>query len=161
MSALHDAPQVHADDRATWRAWLDANHATSGGAWLVTWRQGSGRIGLDYEAAVEEALCFGWVDSTGGRVGSFGTTQRPSRRTLLPWTWIRTRSFGVALTAPRAGRHDSGTRRGPQVGSQRRELGVGPGGQRVFQAVIQFFRGKPAVPGGYPQQFHHLIPVRV
>ena len=67
MSALDDAPQVHADDRDTWRAWLAANHATEGGAWLVTWRPRSGRVGLDYEAAVEEALCFGWVDSTGGR----------------------------------------------------------------------------------------------
>ena len=37
------------------------------GAWLVTWRRRSGRAGLDYEAAVEEALCVGWVDSTGGR----------------------------------------------------------------------------------------------
>ena len=68
MSALDDAPHVHADDRATWRAWLEANHATARGVWLVTWRQRSGRVGLDYEAAVEEALCFGWVDSTGGRV---------------------------------------------------------------------------------------------
>jgi len=68
MSALDDAPQVHADDRATWHAWLEANHATAAGAWLVTWRPRSGRVGLDYEAAIEEALCFGWVDSTGGRV---------------------------------------------------------------------------------------------
>jgi uncharacterized protein YdeI (YjbR/CyaY-like superfamily) len=68
MSALDDAPHVHADDRATWRAWLGANHATARGAWLVTWRPRSGRISLDYEAAVEEALCFGWVDSTGGQV---------------------------------------------------------------------------------------------
>ena len=68
MSALDDAPQVHADDRATWRAWLEANHATSRGAWLVTWRPRSGRVGLEYEAAIEEALCFGWVDSTGSRV---------------------------------------------------------------------------------------------
>ncbi len=67
MSALDDAPLVFADDRATWRAWLEANHATTDGAWLVTWRRSSGRIGLDYETAVEEALCFGWVDSTGGR----------------------------------------------------------------------------------------------
>jgi uncharacterized protein YdeI (YjbR/CyaY-like superfamily) len=65
VSALDDAPLVHADDRATWRAWLEANHATTRGAWLVTWRPRSGRVGLDYEAAVEEALCFGWVDSTG------------------------------------------------------------------------------------------------
>jgi uncharacterized protein YdeI (YjbR/CyaY-like superfamily) len=68
MSALDDAPQVHADDRATWRAWLETNHATAAGVWLVTWRSRSGRPGLEYEAAIEEALCFGWVDSTGGVV---------------------------------------------------------------------------------------------
>ncbi len=68
MSAIDDAPHVHADDRATWRAWLEANHATARGAWLVTWRPRSGRVRLDYDAAIEEALCFGWVDSTGGRV---------------------------------------------------------------------------------------------
>lgn len=66
MSALDDAPHVHADDRATWRAWLEANHATARGVWLVTWRSGTGRDRLDYEAAVREALCFGWIDSTGG-----------------------------------------------------------------------------------------------
>ena len=63
---MHDAPLVPADDRATWRAWLEANHATTTGAWLVTWRKGHGPV-LDYGEAVEEALCFGWVDSTGGR----------------------------------------------------------------------------------------------
>jgi uncharacterized protein YdeI (YjbR/CyaY-like superfamily) len=68
VSALDDAPLVQPEDRAAWRAWLEANHATARGVWLVTWRPRSGRIGLDYEAAIEEALCFGWVDSTGGRV---------------------------------------------------------------------------------------------
>jgi len=68
MSALDDAPRVEAHDRHTWRAWLEANHAAVRGAWLVTWRPRSGRVGLDYEAAIEEALCFGWVDSTGGVV---------------------------------------------------------------------------------------------
>ena len=68
MATIDDAPQVHADDRATWRRWLEANHATGRGAWLVTWRQRTGRPTLDYESAVEEALCFGWVDSTAGRV---------------------------------------------------------------------------------------------
>lgn len=73
MSALDDAPLVHADDRATWRAWLEANHAGTRGAWLVLWRPRSARARsgptvLDYEGAVEEALCFGWVDSTGGAI---------------------------------------------------------------------------------------------
>ena len=68
MSALDDAPLVPVDDRATWRAWLEANHATARGAWMVTWRPGSGRVGLDYGEAVEEGLCFGWVDGTAGRL---------------------------------------------------------------------------------------------
>jgi uncharacterized protein YdeI (YjbR/CyaY-like superfamily) len=68
VSPQSDAPEVFAEDRATWRAWLETHHATSGGAWLVTWRTGSGRKGLPYEDAVEEALCFGWVDSTAGTV---------------------------------------------------------------------------------------------
>lgn len=67
MPVLDDAPLVHADDRATWREWLEANNAKARGAWLVTWRPRSGRVSLDYEAAIEEALCFGWVDSTGGQ----------------------------------------------------------------------------------------------
>jgi len=66
MASLSDAPFVHADTRADWRAWLEANHASAEGARLVTWRKGHGPV-LDYGEAVEEALCFGWVDSTGGR----------------------------------------------------------------------------------------------
>jgi uncharacterized protein YdeI (YjbR/CyaY-like superfamily) len=68
VSPLADAPQVFAEDRASWRAWLEANHHASGGAWLVTWRSRSGKRGLPYEEAVEEALCFGWVDGTAGTV---------------------------------------------------------------------------------------------
>ena len=86
MSALDDAPLVHADDRESWRAWLAANHATAGGAWLVTWRARSGRVGLPYDAAVEEALCFGWVDSTGGRFDDErGKLYFAPRKARSPW----------------------------------------------------------------------------
>ena len=68
MTALDEAPHVHADDRATWHAWLEANHASARGVWLVTWRRRTGRPTLSYEDAIEEALCFGWVDSTGGHL---------------------------------------------------------------------------------------------
>ncbi len=66
MSAHDDAPRIQFDDPSSWHAWLEANHDAARGVWLVTWRPRSGRTGLDYEAAIEEALCFGWVDSTGG-----------------------------------------------------------------------------------------------
>jgi uncharacterized protein YdeI (YjbR/CyaY-like superfamily) len=86
MSALDDAPHVEADDRATWRGWLEANHATATGAWLVTWRARSGRVGLDYEAAVEEALCYGWIDSTGGYVDDErGKQYFAPRKPRSPW----------------------------------------------------------------------------
>jgi uncharacterized protein YdeI (YjbR/CyaY-like superfamily) len=65
---MADAQEVFAEDRATWRAWLEANHATSAGIWLVTWRSRARRQGLPYEVAVEEALCFGWVDGTAGTI---------------------------------------------------------------------------------------------
>ena len=68
MGAFDGAPHVEAEDRETWRQWLEANHATASGAWLVTWRAGAGQPVLGYESAVEEALCFGWVDSRGGRI---------------------------------------------------------------------------------------------
>ena len=68
MSVLDDAPLVQPADRAGWRGWLEANHATAAGAWLVMWRPSAGRAGIDYEAAVEEALCFGWIDSVTGRI---------------------------------------------------------------------------------------------
>ena len=49
--------------RGEWREWLASNHGSSGGAWLLIHKKGSSRRGLRYEEAVEEALCFGWIDS--------------------------------------------------------------------------------------------------
>ncbi len=86
MAALDDAPLVHADDRPTWRAWLEANHASGRGVWLVTWRSRTGRARLDYEAAIEEALCFGWVDSTGGQLDDLRTRLYfAPRKPRSPW----------------------------------------------------------------------------
>lgn len=68
MSALDDAPRIQPADRAAWAAWLETNHATTKGVWLVLWRPGAQRGDLDYEAAIEEALRFGWVDATAGTV---------------------------------------------------------------------------------------------
>lgn len=48
---------------AAWRKWLAANHDTSDPIWLV-YRKAGGKRGLTYDEAVEEALCWGWIDST-------------------------------------------------------------------------------------------------
>lgn len=87
MSALDSKPMVEVYDRAAWRAWLEANHATSTGVWMVTWRARTGpRAGLEYGAAVEEALCFGWVDSTAGVVDDErGKLYFAPRKAKSPW----------------------------------------------------------------------------
>jgi uncharacterized protein YdeI (YjbR/CyaY-like superfamily) len=54
---------IHPRTRAAWRKWLDQHHAQKQGVWLITLKKASGKPRLQYEDAVEEALCFGWVDS--------------------------------------------------------------------------------------------------
>jgi len=54
---------VHPLTREAWRAWLEANHACTRGVWLVSFKQATGRPRMTYDVSVEEALCFGWVDS--------------------------------------------------------------------------------------------------
>jgi uncharacterized protein YdeI (YjbR/CyaY-like superfamily) len=49
--------------RAAWRAWLAEHHVTSHGVWLIIHKKNSPGPGVGYEEAVEEALCFGWIDS--------------------------------------------------------------------------------------------------
>ena len=51
-------------DRASWRAWLERNHERPDGVWLLIRKKGSAKDGVVYEDAVEEALCFGWIDAT-------------------------------------------------------------------------------------------------
>ena len=58
-----DLPLVQPKSRAAWRAWLEKNHAASSGIWLVYAKKHTGIPSLSYADAVEEALCFGWIDS--------------------------------------------------------------------------------------------------
>lgn len=62
MGVLDDGERVVAADAAAWRAWLQDNHASSKGAWLVRGRPGFADRHVDYETAILQALCFGWID---------------------------------------------------------------------------------------------------
>ena len=60
-----DLPIYHAETRAQVRAWLEHHHSTAKGVWLCSWRGASAhRPRCPYPEVVEEALCFGWIDST-------------------------------------------------------------------------------------------------
>lgn len=73
-------PLLHATTRAEWRAWLEAHHDTEAEVWLVIHPKASGRPFVDYDDAVEEALCFGWIDSTVRSLGGGPRAQRYTPR---------------------------------------------------------------------------------
>jgi uncharacterized protein YdeI (YjbR/CyaY-like superfamily) len=60
--------RFEATDRSTWRSWLSANYASEREIWVVFQKKHTGRICMSYEDSVEEALCFGWIDSTAKRL---------------------------------------------------------------------------------------------
>lgn len=67
--------------RAEWRHWLASNYQTAPEVWLVSPKKTTGRPALPYNDAVEEALCFGWIDSIRKGFGDDATAQRFSPRT--------------------------------------------------------------------------------
>lgn len=54
---------LHAVSRAAWRQWLQENHENEQNIWLIIYRKQSGTPSVYYDEAVDEALCFGWIDS--------------------------------------------------------------------------------------------------
>ena len=74
-------------DAAAWRSWLEANHSTSPGVWLVLHKKGGNVTELDYAAALDEALCFGWIDGQTRRRDEHASLQRMTPRTRRsPWS---------------------------------------------------------------------------
>ena len=60
---MPELKKVTPKSREQWRAWLERNHAASIGVWVVFAKKHTGLPTLSYEDAVQEALCFGWIDS--------------------------------------------------------------------------------------------------
>ena len=55
--------RIYAADRAAWRSWLEEHGQTNAAVWLVYYKKDSGQPSITWKEAVEEALCFGWIDS--------------------------------------------------------------------------------------------------
>ena len=97
------------DTPLDFRAWLEANHDTAPELFVAYFRKGSGKTAMTYAQAVDEALCYGWIDGITFRVDDEVTATRftPRRRTSN-WSAINVAKI-AALT--KAGRmHPAGTR---------------------------------------------------
>lgn len=89
-------------DAQRWRAWLKEHHQDSPGVWLVLHKKGGAVTALTYAQALDEALCFGWVDGQIGRrdAGSYRTRFTPRRPRSL-WS---ARNVGHVARLEREGR---------------------------------------------------------
>jgi uncharacterized protein YdeI (YjbR/CyaY-like superfamily) len=100
-------PELLLPDAAAWRAWLEVHHTQPQGVWLVLTRKGGTTTALDYKAALDEALCFGWIDGQGRKRDAQTAYQRMTpRRARSPWS---ARNVGHVERLEREGRmHDAG-----------------------------------------------------
>ena len=70
----------YAATRLEWRKWLKKNYKTEKEIWLVYYKKATGKPRIEYNDAVEEALCFGWIDSTVRKLDEERFAQKFSRR---------------------------------------------------------------------------------
>ena len=63
MRSMPGLQTLVVENREAWREWLSANHEEEAEIWLVYYKKASGKTSIEYNESVEEALCFGWVDS--------------------------------------------------------------------------------------------------
>jgi len=98
MTPPADLPLIEPANRRQWRDWLEAHHADSPGVWLAVGKKGNPVTDLSYADAVEEALCFGWIDSVVNRLDENRYKQRMTPR--RPGSgWARTNKERVARLA--------------------------------------------------------------
>jgi len=84
-----DLPELLLPDADAWRAWLAEHHTDPSGVWLVLHKKGGDVTALTYVQAVEEALCFGWIDGQARRRDEHSSFQRMTpRRPRSAWSAV-------------------------------------------------------------------------
>jgi uncharacterized protein YdeI (YjbR/CyaY-like superfamily) len=78
---------LHVTSRREWRRWLSKHYKSKDGIWLVFHKKSSGEPTIDYDEAVEEAICFGWIDVQIRRIDDHKHMRRfTSRRQRSNWS---------------------------------------------------------------------------
>ena len=92
----------HAADRAAWRQWLAAHHDAETEIWLLFYKAHTGRPNIDLGHAVEEALCFGWIDSLVRRIDDDTYARKfTPRKPRSQWSESNLRRYAALLAAGR------------------------------------------------------------
>ncbi len=92
MPVKKEYAQVHPLTREEWRAWLDTNHGSQSGVWLISYKASTGKGRITWDEIVDEAICFGWIDSVQRTIDAERTMQLITpRKTGSPWSALNKR----------------------------------------------------------------------
>ena len=90
-------PTVHAPDRKSWRAWLAKNHDKENKVGLISHKRHTGKPALTHKESMEEAICFGWIDTTIKRLDEERFIRYFSKRSKNSKWSMATLSYGKDL----------------------------------------------------------------
>jgi uncharacterized protein YdeI (YjbR/CyaY-like superfamily) len=149
-----DLPELLVADAAEWRSWLSAQHSKSPGVWLVLAKKATTRpTTLSYEEALDEAICFGWIDGQlAQRDGATFRRRFTPRTTRSPWSQ---RNVAIAERLRGAGRlHRSGEEEVRQAKADGRWEGAyaGQATMKVPEDLAKALKANPAA----QEMFHTL-----
>ncbi|GAA2626581.1 hypothetical protein Adu01nite_60000 [Paractinoplanes durhamensis] len=137
-----DTPADFFDTADDLRAWFEEHHETAPELFVGYWKKGSGRTGVTHPAAIEQALCFGWIDSVARRIDDLSYRVRftPRRKGSV---WSEVNVAKIAELTERGLMHPAGLR-----AFESRKIGAPPaysyeqGGAELEAAQIDRFRAE-------------------
>lgn len=107
---MEKKPELHFNNRKEWRVWLHENHAVSTGIYLILYRVNSKHHNMRWEEAVQEALCYGWIDSTVKKIDDEKRRQLFTPRKVKS-VWSKLNKTYITKLMERGLMHESGLKK--------------------------------------------------
>lgn len=97
---IPEYPQLYFKTSHEWSVWLAKNHDKANGVWLLFYKKSAKKIGINYAEALDEALCYGWIDSQSKSLNEESYLQKfTPRRSKSIWSKINTAKIEALIAA--------------------------------------------------------------
>ena len=163
MAAAPPKPTFFAS-AAAFRKWLERNHATRPELWMGYWKKDAGRKGISYAEAVEEALCFGWIDGIAKGIDAERYMQRfTPRRPGSIWSAINLKKVERLKAEGRMAKAglEAVERRDPKrtgiYSFENQEVDLAPAFEKRFRAKRRAWDFVTAQPPGYRRLMKYWV----
>jgi uncharacterized protein YdeI (YjbR/CyaY-like superfamily) len=124
-----------------WRAWLEKHHASETEIWLVFHKQHTGKPSVDYIDALDEALCYGWIDSLIKRIDEDKYARKfTPRKPVSKWSEVNRKRYAALAKAGRLA--PAGKARSPEGGSKHDAKPTVP--EKIPPAIAKALKASPA-----------------